>query len=254
MNTTMNTSKSADSSLRTSALAAGLGLVLMTILAPIADLGIFGRLVIPGDAASTANNIGASAVLFRSGIGLFMFVALLDVLVAWGLYEFLKPVHKSLSLLTAWLRVVYATILIFALSNLLHVLQFVNDSDYLSAFATDQLSAHVALSLKAFRASWDLGLLLLGLHLLLLGYVAVKASYVPKIVSILVIVSGLGYTIDSVGKLLLPTYALSFAAFMFFGEVLLGLWLLWRGIKGFDKTLVQHNQQPTRFAPDGALS
>lgn len=250
----MNTSKSADISLRASALVAGLGLVLMTILAPIADVGILGQLVIPGDAASTANNIVASAALFRIGLGLFLIVALDDVIVAWALYEFLKPVNKSLSLLTAWLRIVYTTILIFALSNLLNVLQFVNGAAYLEAFATEQLSAQVMIALNAFRDSWDLGLLILGLHLLLLGYVAVKSSGIPKILSILVIVSGLGYTIDGVGKVLSPTYALSFAAFTFFGEVLLGIWLLWRGIKGFDQAPEQPYHQPTLPAADGAPS
>ena len=254
MNATMNMSKSADISLRTSALVAGLGLVLMTILAPIADVGIFGQLVIPGDAANTANNLVASAARFRIGLALFLIVALDDVVVAWALYEVFKPVNKSLSLLTAWLRVVYATILVFALSHLLNVLQFVNGSAYLEAFATEQLSAQVMIALNAFRDSWDLGLLILGLHLLLLGYVAVKSSYIPRILGILVIVSGLGYTIDGVGKVLSPTYALSFAAFTFFGEVLLGLWLLWRGIKGFDKASEQQYHQPGQFAQGGAPS
>ena len=51
-----------------------------------------------------------------------------------------------------------------------------------------------------------------------------------------------------------PTYALSLAAFTFFGEVLLGLWLSWRGIKGFEQTPIQQEHGPVLSASDGAPS
>jgi len=235
MNTNVSTSKYMDISLRTSAIVAGLGLLFMTILAPIANFGVIEKLIVPGNAASTANNIMASAGLFRIGIGVFLIVAILDVVVAWALYVLLKPVNNSISLLAAWFRVVYATILAFALSNLLIVLQLLNGTDYLEAFETNQLYAQVMLFLNAFSDGWDLGLLIFGLHLLILGYLAFKSGYIPKILGILVIVAGLGYTIDGVGKFLSPNYTLSLAMFTFIGEVLLIFWLLWRGIKGFDK-------------------
>jgi hypothetical protein len=52
-----------------------------------------------------------------------------------------------------------------------------------------------------------------------------------------VIVAGLGYTADGVGIILSPNYTFSLAMFAFIGEVLLIFWLLWKGIKGFDKEL-----------------
>jgi len=239
MNSKVNNSKFADISLRTSAIVAGLGLLFMAILAPIANFGVIEKLIVPGDAASTANNIMASAGLFRIGIVIFLIVAILDVVVAWALYILLKSVNKSLSLLAAWFRVVYAAILAFALSNLLIVLQLLSGSDYLKAFETNQLYAQVMLFLNGFTDGWDLGLLIFGLHLMVLGYLAFKSGYIPKILGILVIVAGLGYTIDSGGKFLSPNYTLSLSTFTFIGEVLLIFWLLWRGIKGFAKELEQ---------------
>ena len=239
MNSKVNNSKFADISLRTSAIVAGLGLLFMAILAPIANFGVIEKLIVPGDAASTANNIMASAGLFRIGIVIFLIVAILDVVVAWALYILLKSVNKSLSLLAAWFRVVYAAILAFALSNLLIVLQLLSGSDYLKAFETNQLYAQVMLFLNGFTDGWDLGLLIFGLHLMVLGYLAFKSGYITKILGILVIVAGLGYTIDSGGKFLSPNYTLSLSTFTFIGEVLLIFWLLWRGIKGFAKELEQ---------------
>jgi Domain of unknown function (DUF4386) len=237
MNSDLNTSDFAGVSIRTSAIVAGLGLLLMAILAPIANFGVFETLIIPGDATATANNIMASPGLFRTGIFVFLIVAILDVVVAWALYILLKPVNKSLSLLAAWFRVVYAAIFAISLSNLLIALQLLNGDGFLKAFETNQLYAQVMVFLNAFTDGWDLGLVIFGLHLLVLGYLVFKSGYLPKILGILVILAGSGYLIDNVGKLLSPNYNLSIAMFTFIGEVLLIFWLLWRGIKGFDKEI-----------------
>ena len=237
MNSDLNTSRFADISIRKSALVAGFGLLLMAILAPIANFGVFETLIVPGDATATADNIMASPGLFRTGIFVFLIVAILDVVVAWALYILLKPVNKSLSLLAAWLRVVYAAIFVSALSQPLIVLQLLNGSEYLKVFETNQLHVQVLLSLNAFIDEWNMGLVIFGLHLLVLGYLAFKSGNIPKILSILVIIAGLGYLIDNLGKLLSPNYNVTIAMFTFIGEVLLIFWLLWKGIKGVDKEL-----------------
>ena len=237
MNSDLNTSRFADISIRKSALVAGFGLLLMAIFAPIANFGVFETLIVPGDATATADNIMASPGLFRTGIFVFLIVAILDVVVSWALYILLKPVNKSLSLLAAWLRVVYAAIFVSALSQPLIVLQLLNGSEYLKVFETNQLHVQVLLSLNAFIDEWNMGLVIFGLHLLILGYLAFKSGYIPKILGILVIIAGLGYLIDNLGKLLSPNYNVTIAMFTFIGEVLLIFWLLWKGIKGVDKEL-----------------
>jgi hypothetical protein len=100
------------------AIIAGIGLLLMAILSPIAYLNTFQSLVNFDDAALTAQNILHSISAFRTAILLLFAVALLDVLVAWALYIVLMPVNKNLSALAAWLRVIYAGIFIFAISKL----------------------------------------------------------------------------------------------------------------------------------------
>ncbi len=235
MNT--NTSQFTDGPLRKAAIVAGLALLIMAILAPIVQFGVLQKLVIPENAKATGENIMASATLFRTGIFIFLVVAILDVVVAWALYILLKPVNKRLSLLAAWFRVVYAAIFAIALTNLVNVLQLLTGADNLKALEVNQLYAQAMLSLSAFQSGWDIGLVIFGMHLLVVGYLAFKSGYIPKWLAVLLVIAGIGYMVDSFGKFFVPNYNLTIAGFTFIGEVLLIFWLLWKGIKGFDKKL-----------------
>ncbi len=224
------TSRVADITLRKAALIAGLSLLIMTIAALFAE---FARtsLVVAGDATTTANNIMAKEILFRSGIFGYIIVVVLDVVVAWALYIFLKPVNKSISLLAGWFRMVYATIFGISLFNLVAVLGFLSDAYYLATFQADQLHTQVILSLNAFNEGWNIALVFFGFHLGLLGYLVLKSNYIPKFLGILLIIAGLGYLIDSLGKILIPDYNLTIVMFTFIGELLLMFWLLIKGSK-----------------------
>jgi hypothetical protein len=227
--------KNTSVSMRTAAIVAGLGLLLMAILAPIVEFNVFQSLVVQGDAKTTADNILASVGTFRIGIVSFLIVAILDIVVAWALYIFLKPVNQSLSLLAAWFRVVYSAILVVALVNLLGVLQLLTGAGYSGLETAPQ----VMLSLGAFRSGWDAGLVIFGLHLVVLGFLAFKSGYIPKWLGILLVIAGLGYMVDSLGKFLLPGYDVTISLYTFIGEPLFMLWLFWKSVKGFDKGLEQ---------------
>ena len=231
MNTNRAQNQIAEISLNNSAIIAGIGLLLMAILAPIANFAIIQGLIDPNDAAKTVSNISESNGLFRLGICLFMIVALLDIIVAWALYIYLTPVNKQLSLLTAWLRIIYATILGVVLINLINVLQLINGADYLTGFSIAQIQAQVMLSLNIFTRGWEFGLIIFGFHLLLLGYLILKAGYMRRILGILIILAAFGYLIDGFGKLLSADYSISISIFTFFGEVILIFWLLIKGRK-----------------------
>jgi hypothetical protein len=237
MTSSQNTARSTDVSLRTAALVAGLGLLVMAILAAFANFYVLPNLVVPGDAKGTADNIMASGGLFRIGICSFLVAAVLDVVVAWALYVLLKPVNRSLSLLAAWFRVVYAAIFAMAISNLISALLLLNGSAYLNAIETDQLQAQAMFFLSAFDYGWEIGYAFFGLHLVILSYLVFRSGYMPRWLGLLLTLAGLGYLVDTFGKLLLPNYTLTIAQFTFVGELLLLIWLLWKGIRGFDREL-----------------
>jgi len=231
MNSNNTSNRIANISLSNSAIIAGIGLILMAILAPIANFAILQKLIVSNDTAKTVSNIVSSEGLFRIGICFFLIVAILDIIVAWALYVFLKPVNKSLSLLAAWFRIVYATFLAVVLIYLLNVLQLLHGAEYLASFTTSQIQAQVMLSLNTFNLGWGFGLIIFGFHLLLLGYLVFRAGYMRRILGILLILASLGYLIDGFGKLLSADYNMNISMFTFIGEVILIFWLLIKGWK-----------------------
>lgn len=216
-----------DLSVGTAGLTAGVGLLLMVIVS-LLSIPLLEGFVVAGDAAATAASIAESELLFRLAVIGVLLVVVLDVVVAWALYVFLRPVHRSLSMLAMTLRLVYAAVFGVALSNLLAIPGLLAGGTT-GAFDAAQVDAMVLLEYHAFEAGWDLGLAIFGLHLLVLGFLAVRSTYVPTVVGALLAIAGLGYAIDTVGAIALESYALEIALFTFVGEVVFLVWLLYRG-------------------------
>jgi Domain of unknown function (DUF4386) len=235
MYSTKNATSLNDVSPRTAAIVAGLGLLLMAVIAPFANFGVLQKLIVLNDAKATTDQILANAGLFRLCIAGFLVIAVLDVIVAWALYVLLEPVSRNLSLLAAWFRVVYAAMFALALNPLLGVLQLLEGSKYVQVLETPQLQAQVMLSLSAFQSGWNLALVIFGFHLLVLGYVVLKSGFIPKWLGFLLEIAAFGYLADGFGKLLIPNYNISIATFTFVGEFLLIFWLLWQGLKGLNQ-------------------
>ena len=83
--------------------------------------------------------------------------------------------------------------------------------------------------IEAFQDTWNTGLFLFGLHLVLIARLAWKTIQVPNWVAIFVAVTGAGYVIDSLGTLTSDTYSADITTFTFIGEVVLIFWLLIKG-------------------------
>lgn len=229
-------SSTADASTRVAAIVVGVGLLVMAAAAVFSTDVVLGRLVVPGDAMATTSNIVASEMLFRAGIFGWLVILVCDVLVAWGLYVFFKAVGKRLALLMAWLRLAYVFMLAAAMFGLVAVLVLVSSDGAWAAFGVDLLPAQVQLFLDAFDDMWSVGLVVFGLHILVLGYMALKSAHVPKLFGVLLLVSFVGYVITHSADLLCPDYesygrtlGMVFIAPMVIGEVGLGVWLLLRG-------------------------
>ncbi len=225
----LDSTEIASKPVRRASVIAGLGLLLMAPLAIFGDIIVLQGLVADGSATQTANAIIASEMMFRLAIVSLFFVAVIDVVVAWALFTVFQPTNRALSLLAAWLRVVYAGIFLVAVSHLLGVIPILNNPEYLSVFSAEQLHAQALLGINAYYDIWATGFVVFGLHLVVLGYLAYKSGYVPKILGILLAIAGAGYIIDSLGPVLSSSYTVEVAVFTFVGEVLLIFWLLIKG-------------------------
>lgn len=216
-------------SVRSASVIGGISLLLMLVPALFGTLVAVEGLVTPGDATATALAIQDAAGTFRLGIAGLLAVAILDVIVAWALYTVFEPVNKRVSQLALLFRVVYAGVFVVAISQLVGVLGTLTDPDVLAAYTPDQLHAQAMLGINSFHDIWNAGLLLFAVHLLLLGYLAYRADYVPTLVGILLAIAGFGYAIDSFGAVLVADYSLQVTIVTFVGEIVLIGWLLLRG-------------------------
>lgn len=221
---------------RQAARIAGYGYLAIFVLAIFANFVVLERLIQPGDAAATASNITGSEGLFRLGLVGFLVIFALDVAIAWALYVFFRPVHRDLSLLTAWFRLVYTTLLGVAVIFLFLVLQLLSSADYLTALATGQRDATLLLFLEGFNYAWLIGLAVFGIHLALLGSLVLRSGSIPKLLGVLLVLAGAGYVIDTLAHALLASYddyatlfLLVAAVPSLIGEGALAIWLLLRG-------------------------
>jgi hypothetical protein len=220
--------------LREAALIAGIAYLVSFVL----SVGNMRRdkLVVRGDAAATASNIAASESRFRVGIATWMVTLAADVVVAWALYIFLKPVSESLSLLTAWFRLVYVAIVSLTVVNLLSVPQLLSGADDFEGFQQDQRNAQAMLLLRSYDFGLIVGFVFFGLHILGLGYLIVRSDYVPIVLGVLLIVAAVAYLIDSFACFLSSSYennkahSLVFAIPAIISELSLAVWLVvWGG-------------------------
>ena len=196
----------------------------------IADGFVRDRLVVSADAAATATNILAHQALFRMGfaadiIAFASYVALTAVL-----YDLLKPVNRSLSLVAAFFSLMSCAVQAF--SSLFHLAALVvlGGAEYLRVFTGEQLQALALMFLKLRAIAYhNVGLVFLGLYCLLIGYLIFRSTFLPRILGLLMALAGLAYLpflSPPLAKSLLP-YILIPAGL---GQISLTLWLLVIGV------------------------
>ena len=200
----------------------------MSVVAIFGKVVAIDGLVAEGDAVRTAGDIMASQGVFRLGIASLVVVIALDVVVAWALYRVFSPVSRSLSMLAAALRLVYSGVFMVAIGQLVGVIRLLGNDGNLDVFGADQVNAQAMLGITAFNDIWYVGQFLFGLHLLLIGYLAYRSGYVPRVLGVLLAIAGLGYATDSLGAVLSPGTWTAISSFTFVGEFLLALWLVIR--------------------------
>jgi len=187
-------------------------------------------LIVPGDAATTANNIMASESLFRLSIVSALILQIVNLLLVLVLYKLLKPVNKNHAVLMVIFFLVSVPITMLNELNQFAALLLLSGADYLTVFTTDQLQALVPLFLDLHEYGITIAGIFWGLWLFPMGYLVFKSGYIPRILGILLMIGCFGYLIDSFAIFLLPNYEVNIAIFTFWGEVLFPLWLLIKGV------------------------
>jgi len=224
---------STQKSLQAYARIGGILYLMIIIAGALGEIFIRGKLIAPGDAISTVNNIMASESLWRIGIAGDLLMHVFDLPLMLVFYVLLKPVNKNLALLGILFNLIQTAVLVANKLNLLMPLFFLGNAEYLKAFDPNQLYALSYLFIRAHDFGFGLGLIFFGFACLIYGYLLFKSGYFPQTLGVLMAIAGLSYLINSFTLILAPAYAAKIFPVLglaLIGELSVCLWLLVKGV------------------------
>lgn len=197
----------------------GIALLLIAVLAGYGNFGALAPLISGDDAVKIAQNIAGSEFQFRLGVLCMIIAAVLDIVVAAALLALLEPVNRMVAVTAAWFRIAYSAVFLVAIAQLATVPSLLGQPD---------LAMN---ALGSYNIIWQSGLILFGMHLLLVGYLAYRSGFMPLVLGGLIAIAGVGYLVDGIGTVLVADYTPTISTFTFIGEVALIVWLLWKAIR-----------------------
>jgi len=213
---------------------AGLLYILMALPAPFALIYLPAKLIVPGDATVTANNVLAHETLFRAGIFGELFNGVGFILLVVVLYRLFRAVDQTQAALMVSLVLVSVAIGFVNVLNSIAGLTLFHGSDFLIAMAKTQRDALGMLFLNLHRQGITISEIFWGLWLFPFGVLVMRSGFIPRILGVLLIVNCFGYVAASLTSLFLPSYAKVISLIVLptlLGELWIILWLLIKGVK-----------------------
>ena len=173
-------------------LAGGLYLLTM-VMGGFAQGLVSDRLVVVGDAAATAANIGAQASLFRLGFAVYLVEMVCQLTMMVLFYDLLKPVSGTVARIATIIGVVGCTIKTVARLFFIAPVLVLGGADYLSAFNPEQLQALGLLFLRVNYMGETIAMVFFGFYALGLAYLIFNSGFLPRVLGILSALGGIGW-------------------------------------------------------------
>lgn len=187
------------------------------------------NLLVQGDPRATAANIFAHEPLYVSGFAAFLLNIACYLVVTALFYRLFKPVSRTIALTAALFSVVGCAVQ--AASCILYIapLTILSGANYLNVFVPAQLQSLAYLTIKLYSEGYDVGLVCFGFYCILIGWLIVRSTFLPKALGVLMVVAGLGWLV-----FLTPQVAIAWRPWVLLpgviGEGVLTLWLLFMGL------------------------
>ncbi len=200
-----------------------------------AEFFVYGRLIVTGNAAATAQNIMSHPQLYRLGIASNLSAFIVDVLLIVGLYVVLKPVNRNLALAALIWRVIETTLLIVSTLSDFDALRLLGSAEYTKVFDAGQLANLARFSLSGQGAAYTLALLLAGVGSTLFCYLWYQSRYIHRALAAFGIFASvlmatcmyIGIIFPDFLKVVSVTY---YGMPIFIFELVMGVLLLFRGL------------------------
>ncbi|HJQ11186.1 MAG TPA: DUF4386 domain-containing protein [Gemmatimonadaceae bacterium] len=194
---------------KTMARATG-ALYLVTIIAGIIAQGFIStRFISSGNGAATAGNILANSPFYTLGFSIYMIEMAAQVAMTALFYELLKPVNKSVALLSAVFGYTGCGVKIVARLFYLAPLLMPGGS-YSGVFSSEQQGSIVLLLLRLNDQGAAIALIFFGFSTLLKGWLVIKSTFLPKWLGVLSFIGGIGWLAflsPQLGRQLFPIIA-----------------------------------------------
>jgi hypothetical protein len=193
------------------------------------------KLVVHGDAVATATNILRSEGLYRLGLVADLGALLMFIASGVLLYEIFKPASRPLALLFLVFFEGAAVIQSLDCLQNLAALTLLKGGPGLSGLPSAQASALAYMFLRLYASSFQLALFFCGASSVVMGFLVLRSTFVPRIIGPLMMIDGLGYLTFSLASFLSPPFATRIYPYVPFmtaalGEGALLLWLIVRGV------------------------
>lgn len=212
---------------------AGVSYLITIITGVFAEVFVRGSLVVRDDAAATATNLLAHESFYRLGLVADLIMLASYVVVTLLFYLLFKPAGRSRSLLAALFSMMGIAVLAVNSLNHLAPLVFLGDARFLRAFDAPQLEALAFAALKLHGRGYSIAGVFFGIYCILIGDLAFRSRFLPRIVGGLMAIGGLGYVTDSFTSFLSPALAARLPDLAILGgiaELTLCLWLMIVGL------------------------
>ncbi len=220
-------------SINKTARMAGL-LYLLFIVTLVFASSVQGRVVVFGDAATTAGNIMTNELLFRFGFMSELLSTGFFLLAAWALYALLVTVNKDLALLFVLLNLAGVAVQCVSLLAEFAALLVLGGAGYLQVFQADQLQALAMLFLDLYKNGFMISQLFFATWLFPLGYLVYKSGFLPRILGVVLMIECCAWLIYFLQFFFFPGHAwitYPCMAIGFIAEFGLALWLLIMGAR-----------------------
>ncbi|HTI08118.1 MAG TPA: DUF4386 domain-containing protein [Puia sp.] len=213
----------------------GLAYLIIIVAGAMGEIFIRSKIIVPGDALATTQNIAASPTLWRIGVFGDLVMHVFDLVLGVVYYMLFKRVNKTLALLSLLFGLIQTAVLVANKMNLMMPLFLLEDTSYSKAFTQQQLQVLNSLFIKAHEYGFGFGLVFFGFECLIDGYLIFKSEFLPRALGVLITIAGLCYLTNTFLLIFSPKlegslFPILLGPLAFIGEFSLCLWLLIKGV------------------------
>lgn len=211
---------------RATARMAGVFQFLEGLTATYGQVLVFGGLIVSGNAAATAANILGHQRLFWLGFASSIIGIVCHLVWALLMYELFKPVSRRISLFALLVIVVGCAVQALTVVFYLAPMLVLHSGNSLAALSSDQLHALAYVFIRLNGYTFNTYLVFFGLWCFLIGTLIFRSTFMPRILGVLLCISGIGWMMYLVPPVAMPLFMPYLAGASAIGELPLLFWML----------------------------